>query len=320
MRTCLMSLCMALTLPSLAASQGASFTEYGSGCPSAANSTCPSSNPLVSALLAVRRNINPQIALEVVGSTPIVNGFELFTKSSFRQSVTAWILLPDKNGDPDHANPVGTGTLTVDIQPGWYKATFKTPVIVGKATRFFISWDPGTGKTPMVEDPNPTIGLFGNYMERQLVNNQLKWVVPRALRRWAWKINCNSSSQTPRMTSMLLPSVGNTKFEMLARRAPANTAAIAIIGDSSTKWGSVNLPLDLSGIGAKGCSLLTSVLAIGGTSTNQYGQGGLPVPIPNLKALHGVKFYAQWIVVDPSANPLKLIFSNGAVAVIGDEE
>ena len=308
-----------LTTSAVVTSQGASFTEYGSGCLSSGHTTCPISNPGAAALVGALTN-NPQWALEVPGSASVVTSFEIFTQSRVKQNITAWILKPDAQGKPDHANPLGTGTLSVDTKLGWYRASFSNPVVVGNLPRYFLSWDNGSGQAPMTADPTPRLGAFSPYMAREIVNNQLTWVTPRALKRWAFKVNCRSNSAIPRVSAVTQPAPGNSKFEVLLSQAAGKVPAVAILGDSDKKWGPAALPLGLAPLGAPKCSLLSSVLILAPTATDVYGQASFPLPIPNNPKLKGLKFYVQWMVADAKANAFAWIFSNGGRIVVGDEE
>jgi hypothetical protein len=75
------------------------------------------------------------------------------------------------------------------------------------------------------------------------------------------------------------------------------------------------LPLDLTGIGAIGCSLYVSthlILPVGSTS----GAMDLSLPIPLDQSLSGLKYYQQAMVRDPGINPLHHVLTNAGEATI----
>jgi hypothetical protein len=95
--------------------------------------------------------------------------------------------------------------------------------------------------------------------------------------------------------------------------------AVLLTGSSNTSWGAIPLPLDLTSLGAPGCSLLASGnLLIGATAVSAGGTGGVTLGIPNDAALVGLNFYNQYAVVDPSANVLGFAFSRGGNGKIGN--
>ncbi|MFQ5507057.1 MAG: hypothetical protein ACE5F1_19980 [Planctomycetota bacterium] len=99
--------------------------------------------------------------------------------------------------------------------------------------------------------------------------------------------------------------------------AKKNAPACLIIGASKKAWGPFTLPLDLTGAGAPGCWLLVSVdltlcFAVSGT-----GSGSVKLDIPNDASLCGVRFHNQFYILDSTANPLKLVWSNGGSGRIG---
>ena len=88
------------------------------------------------------------------------------------------------------------------------------------------------------------------------------------------------------------------------------------LDDSRTSWGSLTLPLDLTGLGMPGCALhaspqLTLLLA------NLAGQAAMALPIPNFASLLGATLYAQGGVTDPDANLLGIVVSNGSAWRLG---
>jgi len=87
-------------------------------------------------------------------------------------------------------------------------------------------------------------------------------------------------------------------------------------GASSSRWGAVTLPVDLSGLGMPGCTLHCSA-EVALPLANLAGTASLVLPIPNSAALVGGVFYNQAFALDPPANPLGLIVSNAGAGTVG---
>ena len=81
--------------------------------------------------------------------------------------------------------------------------------------------------------------------------------------------------------------------------------------------GQDRLPLDLRPLGAPGCQLLTSPDVLLHTRTDATGAAKLTFTIANRSALVGVRFFDQFVVTDPTINPLGLVVSNGGAGKIG---
>mgnify|MGYP002713127611 CR=1 FL=1 len=113
-----------------------------------------------------------------------------------------------------------------------------------------------------------------------------------------------------------LPGLGE-KLTLEIRGLPAAaTGGLLTLGLSRTRFGTAPLPLDLSPLGMKGCHLYNSF-------DFQYlfqisaSLGSLTLPIPYRPALSGNKLYAQAFGLDPMANKLGLVASNGLELAFG---
>jgi hypothetical protein len=124
------------------------------------------------------------------------------------------------------------------------------------------------------------------------------------------------ASATPRLSPTGRPILNQT-FSVDLSLARASSPAILITGVSKTKWGAFNLPLDLTPLGAPGCSLLCSVELTLGLATDPAGAAKVPFSIPNTPGLVGLQWFNQFAVLD-TVNVLKLVFSNGGEAIVGD--
>jgi hypothetical protein len=105
-------------------------------------------------------------------------------------------------------------------------------------------------------------------------------------------------------------------FGVEVRGIPTGRSAVLLLGVSRSTWGSTPLPLDLTGIGMPGCSLLVS-LDVVLPLQNIAGTAVFAARIPVDSKLLGLKFYNQAVVQDPRANALGLILSHAAEGRIG---
>jgi hypothetical protein len=114
-----------------------------------------------------------------------------------------------------------------------------------------------------------------------------------------------------------LPLLGST-FALDTAPVPAGARVFGLLGASASMTsGGVALPIDLTNLGAPGCSLdvdpvqTFSVTARGDVAT-------FFLPIPTDPSLLGGRLHAQSLVVDGAANPVGLITSNRGTLVLGD--
>jgi len=114
------------------------------------------------------------------------------------------------------------------------------------------------------------------------------------------------------------PALGNAAFTWTLDRAPAGKPAFLFIGLSKRHvFGFPVLPIDLGPSGAPGCSLLVEPRALLATATDGQGQARMPTPIPGDPRLLGMVAFGQWGILEPSANALGVVVSDGAAAKIG---
>ena len=118
-----------------------------------------------------------------------------------------------------------------------------------------------------------------------------------------------------------VPVLGNTILIDLTSARP-QAAAVFLLGASKTKWGTFTLPIDLTVLGAKGCSLLTGPIffipttTIGGAPGT--GTASLKVQIPPIVSLRGLSLFGQWMVNDKvTGRSFPYSFSNGIELRIG---
>lgn len=96
------------------------------------------------------------------------------------------------------------------------------------------------------------------------------------------------------------------------------TAAIVVLGGSNKNWGPIGLPWNLQLFGLPTCSLYVSVDLLLPLATFSNGSAEARLEVPPESSLAGFRFFAQWMVLDPSINPgFPLTFSNGVDLTLG---
>ncbi len=124
----------------------------------------------------------------------------------------------------------------------------------------------------------------------------------------------------PEISNTGIPKIGQS-FYVNVTRINGQRFVWLMVGLSNKKWGNINLPFDLTNLGATGCSLLVEnrvtypSLSMGGPVGFGYSRVKLDIPGHNL--FLGINLFLQWMVQAPNANPVSLAFSNGGIAIIG---
>jgi hypothetical protein len=120
----------------------------------------------------------------------------------------------------------------------------------------------------------------------------------------------NMAGGEPRCGSTGLPALGSTSFAVTVRSAEPSFPAVLMLGASRTTWLGLNLPLDLTGAGAPGCTLAVAPLLFLTTVSDPSGSASVPVSIPNDPALDGAALFSQWLLFS-TVNTAGFITSDG---------
>jgi hypothetical protein len=131
---------------------------------------------------------------------------------------------------------------------------------------------------------------------------------------------CRAGGGAPVLTTLAgqRPWSGDS-LAVQMRGLTAGHLAVLCVGSSRMSWpGSPNrqLPVDLTPLGALGCSLLVSpdvLLSL----ANPSGVGTVALPVPADPRLLGARFVMQGFSAEGSTNPLPLVASNGLEGTIG---
>jgi hypothetical protein len=130
----------------------------------------------------------------------------------------------------------------------------------------------------------------------------------------AYGSGCAGSRGVPTLAPQnnTLPHVGQT-LELHVGNLPFTGPVFVFLGISNTMYGPTPLPFSLAGLGAPGCTVVSSCEAVL-PLTNVLGSAVWQLAVPNLP---GVTFYTQAVVLDGAANGLGITTSNGGQNTIG---
>lgn len=112
-----------------------------------------------------------------------------------------------------------------------------------------------------------------------------------------------------------LPWLGETLVLRASALRPATVVVLAL-GFSATSWNGTPLPLALDGLGMTGCALLASADAAPAFAA--AGSVTIPWPLPQNVAFLGLTVFAQALALDPAANAMGAVLSNGLRLQFGD--
>ena len=87
--------------------------------------------------------------------------------------------------------------------------------------------------------------------------------------------------------------------------------AFLLLGVSSTMWGAIPLPFDLTSLGATGCNLYTDIVTFVSMVTTPTGTISYPVPVPLNRSLTGQALLSEFLFMNSGANPLGAVTTNG---------
>lgn len=127
---------------------------------------------------------------------------------------------------------------------------------------------------------------------------------------------CAGSAGVPTNTASALPRIGQTMTANVGS-LPAVGIALFLVGLSRTTSQFGALPLNLTGLGAPGCTGYVSNDSI----QLLFGSGGsaaVNLAIPGSQSYLGFQFFTQALVLDQGWNALGLVVSDAAAATIGN--
>ncbi len=129
--------------------------------------------------------------------------------------------------------------------------------------------------------------------------------------------SCKNANQfVPALSVTRIPELGKP-YELWLVPTDKNTVAGFVIGISKSRFGNLRLPLDLTALGAPGCSIYSSMDLVTPAKTGPIGFARHTYGIPLSKNLIGIRYYHQAFVLSSKANNLGLVLSNALAMKIG---
>lgn len=230
---------------------------------------------------------------------------------------TSWVQMQPRNSPASRIE----GGMCYDARRGrcvLYGGFFEFPTWEWDGTNWSANLTPPPTQwyVKMTFDPlRGRVVLFG---DNTTGNTTWEYFAPVQAGYQRFGVACTGSAGLPSLDAAVgtLPWAGYS-FSSVLQNVPATAPCVGLIGVSRQSWQAFSLPIDLSVVGAPGCSAFVSVEAVFQLA-NVGGSATWPLPIPWAAALLGARFYQQALVLDPSANALGATVSNAAEAVIGD--
>jgi hypothetical protein len=178
-----------------------------------------------------------------------------------------------------------------------------------------VSWTYAPLSQPLRID-SPALAYSPELQASLLVAGSDTWLLSGAFPAAVDSIGpaCGASTGSQPSLSVIGPGpwVGNDLDLAIQGGPAASVPLLGAIGFSSLQWGSVQLPLDLTFLGANGCSLQVSLDVVESVGTPTWN-----LSIPDSPAVVGRKAYLQAFKFFPGANPLGLLPTNGLELTVG---
>ena len=110
-----------------------------------------------------------------------------------------------------------------------------------------------------------------------------------------------------------VPRLGSVTAAGRLGVASRTDPAVLLLGTSNRIWANLNLPFDLTGIGAPGCEILAEGLVNLPVDARSGASGfrSWQLVVPAAAALVGADVFAQGVVLDARSNALGAALSNG---------
>ena len=285
----------------------AAWDTYGQGCPGSfpAPAYCATLNPNGGSLSGNTNSFEYCYPVTGLGSAQ-VHSFDIYTESNSGVITRPAHIYLASGGGPS-TTPLATTTITVGTTPGFYTATFSTPVAVSGT--FYIGYENSPGGVISTL----TSGASGIGFYRTAVTGN--WNQSGIVARPSWRVDCGQGSgfSGPEIGNVGLPGIGST-YDVTVSRAAASTFAVLLSGLSDTTYQGAPLPSPLPG--APGCDLQASADVSTAVIVSPTGTASSPVSVPSSASLMGLPLFHQWAVLD-SVNSLGLVVSDAGKATVG---
>ncbi|MFN3242568.1 MAG: choice-of-anchor B family protein [Planctomycetota bacterium] len=280
---------------------GASFSNFGQGCPGSVTAPCPELNAGGGTLTG---NTNQyEYCYEVTTTGPIqISAFDIYTEST-NGTITRPAHVYASTGNGPDTTPLASTTITVSPSAGFYTATLASPVTVNGT--FYIGYE----NSPDGVISNLTGGAGGVGHYRTAVTGN--WSQSGLVQRPSYRVTCTGGNTiVPELGNAGSPILGSSYDVTLANALPS-TFAVLVTGQSDTVYNGAPLPVALPG--APGCDLLVSPELLELKITDGQGAASGTFNLPSNPAYVGLEFFHQWAVVD-YVNPLGIVVSDAGRA------
>jgi hypothetical protein len=201
------------------------------------------------------------------------------------------------------AMAVDTTNYVFTTQPGLGQVTVRARLIYRRSWRALVDakqWTTDGHGRPLVDVASP---YYGHLME------EVQWSSSGSGPVAAYGSGCEGLAAGWQNT----PYTGATQFALTLSGAPGAGPALLWLGLSNTSWAGLPLPLDLTGLGAPGCSLLASIDTVYFGTTTVAGAAAIPIAVPHPGPI-GLPVYAQWLA--PAGNPAGWAVSNALAITV----
>lgn len=121
----------------------------------------------------------------------------------------------------------------------------------------------------------------------------------------------------PILQTHWLPVVGRVWWLQATGTGIPGSGVMLAIGFSSTSFGGVALPMELSMVGAPGCWLRTDIDFMLAARVLTSTEAFWDLPIPPLQSMYGLEVFAQALVPVPYRNPAGVLLTNAVVGLLG---
>ena len=310
----LLVLAVALCATSVVPAQwGGSFTYYGSGCRgTGGGTTCVSNSMDCKNDGGASLNTEQHAFTLKVRQPAVVTGATIRCSGAGTVRIELW--KTDAAGKPT-AQVGKSGTLTVLAKTGYgnHSGKFPTPMpLVPGDYALVLQVTTGSVAHPQCWPQNC----------KTTCNSLPYWQRTTALMPWKKGGCCGSLTTTIALncvagmgavpllfSSPPVPTV-NASFSVDLYRAAVGVPCALFIGATKRS-------LDLTGLGAPYCTMLTSSDITLGLKSSATGTAKFKVAVPNNSYLANKSIYFQWVVIDKRANNLGIGMSRGGDAYIG---
>ncbi len=121
-----------------------------------------------------------------------------------------------------------------------------------------------------------------------------------------------SNSVRPQSGALGFPAIGTSMDIRFFGGQPGGINLFAFGPSRDFYAGAIPLPLELTaaGINAPGCFLLVDAATILSSLNDAFGCNSFTLNVPLAPPLRGLRFYSQWVALDPAANPAGFVTSS----------